>query len=67
MPGWQEETIILLDGATYHKSDETKDAFTKLGFKVIYSGPYSYSTAPIKLMFGVDPGIHLTRSRYVSA
>ena len=52
MPGWQDETIILFDNAAYHKSVEIKASITKLGFKVIYSGPYSYSAAPIEMMFG---------------
>ena len=51
MPGWQEDTVILWDNAKYHTSSETREAIRKLGLKVIYSGPYSYSAAPVELLF----------------
>ena len=51
-PGWQEDTVFLLDGAKYHTSSETRLMLQKLGLKVVFSGPYSYSGAPIELMFG---------------
>ena len=51
-PGWQEDSIIFWDNAAYHSSDETKATVAQLGLKVIFSGPYSYSAAPIELLFG---------------
>jgi transposase len=51
-PDWRESTIILMDNASYHRSQETKEVVKKLGLKVIYTGPYSYSASPIELMFG---------------
>ena len=51
-PGWLENTVILLDGARYHTSDETRDNLKKMGYNVIFSAPYSYSAAPIELLFG---------------
>ena len=51
-PGWQEDTIILWDNASYHRSEETKAVLKKLGLKIIFSGPYSFSAAPIELLFG---------------
>ena len=51
-PGWQEDTVFLWDNASYHSSDETRTAVKCLGLKLIYSGPYSYSAAPIELLFG---------------
>ena len=47
---WRENTVILLDGATYHTSDETRSHLKKLKVQVIFSGPYSYSTAPIEML-----------------
>ena len=51
-PYWKDSTIILLDNASYHRSQETKVVLQKLGLKVIYSGPYSFSASPIELLFG---------------
>lgn len=51
VPGWRDDTVLLLDNAPYHTSEETKDALHRLGFTLIYSGPYSYSAAPCELLF----------------
>ena len=51
-PGWQEDTVFLLDNASYHTSDETRAVFRTLGLKILFSGPYSYSAAPVELLFG---------------
>ena len=49
---WRDDTVFLLDGAKYHVSDQTQDYLKKLNIKVIYSGPYSFLTVPIELLFG---------------
>lgn len=49
---WRESTVILLDGAKYHTSEETRWYLMMLQVPVIFSGPYSYTTAPIELLFG---------------
>ena len=46
-PGWIEDTIILLDGAPYHTSALMQARLARLKLPVIFSAPYSYSTAPI--------------------
>lgn len=51
-PDWKEKSFVLLDGAKYHTSDKTRDTLKKLQIPTIYSAPYSYSTAPIELLFG---------------
>ena len=51
-PGWQEDTVFLWDNASYHSSTETRAVVKCLGLKIMYSGPYSYSAAPIELLFG---------------
>ena len=48
---WKNDSVFLLDGATYHTSAEMRGYFRKMGVEVIYSGPYSYSAAPIELLF----------------
>ena len=50
-PNWREKSIILLDGAKYHTSDEMREYFCKMEVNVIYSGLYSYSAAPIETLF----------------
>ena len=50
-PGWQDQTVLLLDNAAYHTSAETREALAKLEFQVIYTGPYSYDAAPCELAF----------------
>ena len=51
-PDWRDNSVILLDGARYHTSEETRNTIQKLRLPVIFSGPYSYSTAPIEMLFG---------------
>ena len=48
---WRDNTILLLDGAPYHKSEEVRSHLIKLGVKVVFSSPYSYSAAPCELFF----------------
>ena len=50
-PGWRDDTIILWDNAPYHTSTETQGLIDRLGLQVIYSGPYSFSAAPIETLF----------------
>ena len=48
---FRNDTIIVLDGAAYHRSAETRDTFRKLGLKVLITGPYSYDSSPCELLF----------------
>lgn len=45
------DSVILLDNAKYHTSEDTREAMRKLDIPVIFSGPYSYSSAPIERLF----------------
>ena len=45
---WRKQTLILLDNAPYHRSQQTRAAIKKLGLRVCYSGPYSYESAPVE-------------------
>ena len=42
----------MWDNAPYHKSDKIEATIKQLGLKVVFSGPYSYSAAPIEMLFG---------------
>ena len=48
---WRTNTVFLLDGASYHKSEETRRHMTNLGLTVILTAPYSYDASPIELFF----------------
>ena len=51
-PSWKDDTVLLLDGARYHTGSQVREYLRKLEVQVIWSGPYSYSTAPIEMVFG---------------
>ena len=51
-PNWREHSYILLDGARYHTGGDIREYLHKMQLQVIWSGPYSYSAAPIELLFG---------------
>jgi hypothetical protein len=40
--GWRDQIILTLDGASYHRSNETRKCIRHLGMKVVLSAPYSY-------------------------
>ena len=40
-----------MDGASYHRSAETRKCIGHLSMKVILSAPYSYASAPAELWF----------------
>ena len=50
-PGWQENTTILVDNAAWHNNPVMMERMARMELPLIFSGPYSYSTAPIELVF----------------
>ena len=46
-PGWQEDTTILLDNAAWHTTPLMKERMARMQLPTMYSGPYSYSSAPV--------------------
>ena len=50
-PGWQENTTILLDNAAWHVNTVMKARLSRLELPIIYSGPYSYTSAPVEQVF----------------
>ena len=50
-PGWQENSLILLDNAPYHCGVEIRENMRKMQGPVIYSAAYCYSSAPIETLF----------------
>ena len=52
-PGWRNDTIVQLDGASYHKSRDTVKLLRKLGVPFCISAPYSYDGAAAELVFAM--------------
>ena len=46
---WRENTVILLDNATYHTSESSLELIAGLYIPVLFTGPHSYDAAPIEL------------------
>ena len=51
LPDWRDHTALLLDNATYHQGARVREYLRKLKIEVIWSGPYSYDSAPCELVF----------------
>ena len=49
--GWRDSTVILMDGATYHKA--SKPIIEHLGLRVVLSAGYSFAAAPAELFFSM--------------
>ena len=45
---WKKKTVLLLDGAAYHRSKEIHNYLASKGVKVVIGGPYAFSAAPIE-------------------
>ena len=52
-PDFRENTILLIDGAPYHRSDETHNFLSNIGIKTVMGGPYGYEAAPIEGFFAL--------------
>ena len=52
-PGWQENSIILMDNAPYHVGKLAREYFRKMQIPVMFTAPYSYSSSPIETLFSM--------------
>ena len=50
-PGWQEDSVLLIDNAAYHTGEEIRQYMHKMQLPMMYSAPYSYDAAPIETLF----------------
>ena len=48
---WRSNSILVMDGASYHIASSTIDLMKKLNLPVIILGPYSYDANPVELFF----------------
>ena len=60
---WKKNTVILVDGASYHHSEPVRDFICKAKVTFILSAPYSYETAPIELFFHLLKKTNLNPNR----
>ena len=62
-PGWRRTTILLLDNAKYHNSDQTMKVFRQLRLPICFFGPNSYDTAVCELLFASLKVVDLNKDR----
>jgi transposase len=43
--------VFLLDGASYHKSQDTIQHIVRLGLHIVITAPYSFDASPVELFF----------------
>ena len=48
---WRSNSVLVLDGAKYHKTPDVRLLLRRLGINHLISGPYSYDSAPCELFF----------------
>jgi hypothetical protein len=50
-PNYRQNTVLLIDGASYHRSAETHNFLCNMGVRIVVGGPYGYQAAPIESFF----------------
>jgi hypothetical protein len=47
---WRENTVFMLDNASYHRSNKNLERYQKLNIPIMFLGPYHFKMAPAELM-----------------
>lgn len=50
-PNWRKNSVVLLDGATYHTSNEVRLHMLHLRMPVMFTAPSSYDACPVEKFF----------------
>jgi hypothetical protein len=50
-PNWRLDSILLLDGASYHTCPEMRAHMHTLRLPIMFTAPYSYDASPVELFF----------------
>jgi len=50
-PNWREHSLLMLDGARYHKTAQVKHLLKQYHVPTLYVSPYSPHLCPIELFF----------------
>ena len=68
---WRNGTVILWDGAAYHRAKGTMEMLERLNVPIMMTGPYGYDASPCELFYAafkqddVNPGkIALGKSHF---
>ena len=48
---WRQNTVIMHDNASYATCESTLELMEGLKMPMLFTGPHSYSAAPIELLF----------------
>ena len=48
---WRQNTLLIWDGAAYHKSRGTQEVLRELNVPIMITGPYSYDVSPCEKWF----------------
>jgi len=60
---WRDNTIVLLDNASYHRSSNALKLYESLRIPIMFSGPHSYDAAPCELYFAQFKSVDLNPDR----
>jgi hypothetical protein len=60
-PNWRRHTILLLDGASAHFSEETRKYMKSIDLPVMGTAPYSYDGCPCELWFSMMKSVNLNK------
>jgi hypothetical protein len=58
-PNWRQNTILLLDGARSHFSEECVKFMKSMDLPVMTTAPYSYDACPCELWFSMLKSVNL--------
>lgn len=61
--GWRDNTIIIMDNASYHKSTNAIKLYESLRIPLMFTGPHSYDAAPAELFFAKFKSVDLNPER----
>ena len=50
-PDWRSNTVVVLDNASYHHSEEAQRAMAALEVPTMLAGPYGYDASPCEKLF----------------
>ena len=50
-PDWRNSSVLVLDGASIHRSEETRRAMAALKIPVMIAGPYGFDGSPCEKLF----------------
>ena len=50
-PGWRKNSVVLIDNAPYHSSNQSMRMFQQLKIPLMFLAPYSFDVAPCELFF----------------